>query len=233
MRSYSRNAGSTSRRERHDQVRMALGDAVARAPLVRGIEEGEQEAHRDRLDALRHQLVDGTRRRRSRRAARMTSPSRPDAFAHPLAPRARRQEHRRLAASARGRRSGAGSGRPISSTSREAFGGEQPDAAPLRSSTALVATVVPCAKRTRRSRSGSLRTSVRHRIADAVRRFRPRRRNLQDGQAVGADRQTRSVKVPPTSMPMAAISSGIGYAGRMSAGSVQSSRRISQTTVFW
>ena len=43
-------------RERDVQAGRELADDLARAPLVRGIEEGEQEADRDGLDALGAQL---------------------------------------------------------------------------------------------------------------------------------------------------------------------------------
>ena len=41
---------------------MTLDHDLARAPLMRGIEEGEQVADRDRFDALGYQLVDNINR---------------------------------------------------------------------------------------------------------------------------------------------------------------------------
>ena len=75
---------------------MALGDDLARPPLVRRIEEREQEADRDRLDARRRPARRPRARPSSRRAATSTSPVGRHALRHLLAQRAGREEHRRL-----------------------------------------------------------------------------------------------------------------------------------------
>ena len=132
------DAGALVFAERRDRPRddsetgrsgtLALDDRRGRGCSCVGIEEREQEADRDRLHALADQLVDGALRTMASSSGISTSPVRVDALAHLLAQRP-------------GARNTGVSGcrtrsyiwwricRPISSTSLEAFGRDQADAA--------------------------------------------------------------------------------------------------------
>ena len=99
---------------------------------------------------------------------------------------------------------GGRSRRRISSTSRNPPVVMRPVGAPLRSSSALVPTVVPCT-------IGGDAAEIAHLLADAIeealRLVARVRRHLGDGEAAGGLRRERrqSVKVPPTSTPTIAV----------------------------
>ena len=57
VRSYSRNAGSTSDEIETIEMRMTFAHDLRRTPFVRRIQEGEQKADRDRLDAFRSERI--------------------------------------------------------------------------------------------------------------------------------------------------------------------------------
>ena len=129
----------------HD-LRVTLGNDLARPPLMRRIEEREQVADRDRFDACGDQLVDRVYDRTLVQRDKDIPRSR-EALATSLR-------------NAPGARNTGVSGlrtrsytlcriwRPISSTSLKPTVVRRPILAPFASITALVAAVVPCTKRT-------------------------------------------------------------------------------------
>ena len=155
MRSYSRNSGLTSC-EHTTSSRPRRAQRAGDGALVRGVEIGVQQAHRDRVDVV------GDARAAAPSKGSISSPrasSRPDTSKRSVA------GHERLRAGRRtGRTATAGPGVRSRSRRRSPASRSARRARPRRSSSAFVATVVPCAS-----------TSTRPPAVDRVdRRARPR-----------------------------------------------------------
>ncbi len=164
------------------------------APFVRRIDVAVQEVDDDGLAALGQQLASPPRPRPPRRAA--SAPCR----RHPCAPALRGAPRGRSSAGTcpAGRRAAAVR-RPSSSTSRKPLVVINPTLAILRSSSALVVVVVPCT--TACSTAGS-------RLAEASAAMKPIAwlstvvgTLASFTSRVSGSIASRSVKVPPTSMP--------------------------------
>ena len=138
--------------ERDVHARQRRAQRLADRALVLGVQEGEEQAHRHRLDVgLAQRLADRALERCPRRAG-SSSPSGP--IRSRTVKRSSRGTSARRAVGASGRRARGGSGGAISSTSRKPSVVTSAVRAPRRSSSALVATVIPCAKASTSPRPG-------------------------------------------------------------------------------
>ena len=178
---------------RGDDVRVGTASPQLRGdgPLVRRVTEGEQKADGDRL---------GVDRGQARQVERRDDAFGAHALAHADAPLQRDEglgmvESRRYRCARFCRRRWRRCSKPSVVTNAVR--------APFRSSSAFVATVVPCAKRSSARAAGRARARARAAAIDRLLLHGPGR-HLRLWRRPSASR-TASVKVPPTSTPRIAM----------------------------